>query len=327
MSTVIDRYVTAVGARLPQSIRNDVEQELRATISDMVETEFAHLGAEEAAVKAVETLGDPAKLARAYRPRPRYLIGPDLFDDYVRLLGLVLAIVVPIVFVVNLVSRLFAEGGFAPADFAVSVSSAIQAAIGVCFVLTLIFAVLEWQGVRTGRGRTHPWTVQDLPEEPSPRRVSVADAAVPVTFTLATIAILVVQHFLSTFSDQTGPIPFLDPGLWNGWLPAIIVLLVAGAVIDILLYVRGGYTLGLTLASTAQAIAFGAVGAAMLATQRLVNPAWLEAYGSETLLPEPLDVLSAQNTLLPILLVIVGWSIIEAWVKYFKHRSLATSSS
>jgi hypothetical protein len=326
MSSIVDRYVAAVGNRLPEKTRRDVEAELRATIADIMEGEYGHLEAEEAAVKAVESLGDPVKLAREYAPRPRYLIGPDLYDDYRRLLTILVAIVAPIVLVVGMIARLIDPQGITAGDVGAAFESAIQAAVGVIFLVTLVFAVLEWKGVRSARAAEltraadRPWTVADLPAEVPARQVKLSEVVVSAAFILVTISLLVAQHFRSTFSDERGPIPLLDPDLWNGWLPALMVLMAAGVVIDTLFFLRGRHTLGLTIASTVTDVVFGAVAATTILTQTIVNPAWLERLKVEVPELDPFLVVVNKAFWTAVILAIVAWSITEAWLKYHKTR-------
>ena len=321
MSTIVDRYVAAVGNRLPEKTRRDVQEELRAIIADIMESEYGHLGADEAAAKAVESLGDPVKLAREYAPRPRYLIGPDLYDDYRRLLVMLVAIVAPIVLVVGILARVLDPQGFTAGDVGTAIGSAIQAAVWVCFWVTVIFAILEWNGVRSRPAADRPWTVQDLHAEVPVRQVKLSEVVVSTVFTLVFIALLVAQHFRSVFSDDEGPIPLLDPALWNGWLPALLVLMVAGIAVDTLIYRRGRHTLELTIASTVADAAFGAVAAVTILTQTIVNPVWLKRLELEVPELDPVHVVANRAAWTAVILAIVAWSIAEAWLKYRKGQS------
>lgn len=318
MSKIVDRYVAVVGTHLPEKIRHDVEGELRATIADVMENEYGHLDADEAAIEAVESLGDPVRLAREYDSRPRYLIGPGLYDDFRRLLVMLVAIVAPIVLVVSILARLFDPQGITAGDVGAAFSSAIQAAVWVCFWVTLVFAVLEWNGVRRARTPDRAWTIEDLPAEVPARQVKLTEVVASVAFTVVFIFLVVAQHFRSTFSDDKGPIPFLSPDLWNGWLPALMVLMAAGVVVDVLLYHRGRHTLGLTIASTVTDVVFGAVAAVTILTQTIVNPIWSEALKAEVPELGTFNVVANKAAWTAVILAMVAWSIAEAWLKYRK---------
>ena len=85
MSSIIDRYLYDVTRRLPENMRDDVEQELRANIEDMLPDNPT----EEEIENVLESLGAPSKLAAKYRPNPRYLISPALFEEYISVLKIV----------------------------------------------------------------------------------------------------------------------------------------------------------------------------------------------------------------------------------------------
>ncbi len=78
MSNMIERYLYDVAKRLPEDIREDVKNELRSNIEDMLSDDPG----EEEIEKVLLEMGSPAKLAVKYQPNPRYLISPELFDDY-----------------------------------------------------------------------------------------------------------------------------------------------------------------------------------------------------------------------------------------------------
>src|SRR5882672_5085367 len=97
-TSLTDRYVDATLRRLPGRQRPDIEKELRASIADAVDDRLVAGSDPAEAERAVLTeLGDPARLASGYADRPLQLIGPALYLDYTRLLGALLATVVPAV--------------------------------------------------------------------------------------------------------------------------------------------------------------------------------------------------------------------------------------
>ena len=76
----IERYVYDVARRLPEKDREEVKKELRANIYDMLPENAGN----EQVKKVLYELGSPASLAEKYRQKPRYLISPAYYDEYVR---------------------------------------------------------------------------------------------------------------------------------------------------------------------------------------------------------------------------------------------------
>lgn len=145
---LVERYIREVGRRLPQKQRADVEAELRSLIMDALE---AHSGSaeaegdEEAQVAVLQELGAPAEVAARYAPAPRYVIGPRLYDAYLRVVSIVMgavALALMISTVVNLLQTQ-PEGINLLAAFGELILQYISAAAGAIGFTTVIFAILE----------------------------------------------------------------------------------------------------------------------------------------------------------------------------------------
>lgn len=93
---LIDRYVTEVGKYLPLiKGREDIENELRSTLEDMLEDRAQKTGRPADKAMEVELLkeyGAPNKVAETYNPTP-YLIGPRMLPMFIMILKIVIAAV------------------------------------------------------------------------------------------------------------------------------------------------------------------------------------------------------------------------------------------
>ena len=189
---LVTRYLYALTRCLPERIRADVEKEVRASISDMLPDNPT-----DDQVRAVlMELGDPVALARRYDESPRYLIGPGLFETYLRTLKLVAGLAASIApFVVLLLLILDAGSGGSPATWIGKlVSAAVQGAVGACIWVTLVFAIIERaapSGVSLAHGRG-PWTPERLPAVPvlPGRRISRVESGVGIAWTVFCAAVL-----------------------------------------------------------------------------------------------------------------------------------------
>src|SRR5688572_27123362 len=96
--SLIDRYVAAVGRHLPEKDRADIEAEIRSMIEDMLEERGHDIKSADNKVmtETLEQLGDPQLLAAKYSPPKRYLIGPDWYEGYVKVLQRVLFTALPV---------------------------------------------------------------------------------------------------------------------------------------------------------------------------------------------------------------------------------------
>lgn len=170
---LIDRYVYAVTEQLPEDMKEDVSKELRSNIEDMLPEDYTV----EDVKAALEQLGNPWKIAEEYQPKQRYLIGPALYSQYIKLLKLVVGIVMTIVAAITAFDWVITppSEGDDPSSFAEMLVEAIatvangglQAALWV----TLIFVAIErgWFGITSTKGLAitdDSWSVKDLPSLP-----------------------------------------------------------------------------------------------------------------------------------------------------------------
>jgi hypothetical protein len=288
MSTLTDRYVGEVLRGVPTGQRADVEQELRASIADAVDAADGGAdagisapadpgsGAMSAEARALTELGDPARLAASLTDGPQYLIGPGLYWDYRRLLRALLMIVPGVVTLT--VSTVQAFTGTPPLEVLIDgLGMFLIVAAQVVFWTTLGFVIAEHTGTREMPDR-RPWTVEDLPKRPA-RQVTLGETVGTVLGLLVGIAALVWQRSGAQVSDSGLSIPLLDPDLWTFWLPALLVLMSAGVVLQLLAYARGRWTPALAGLRVAGDLVFGVVGIALLMTQPVLNPAFFAELG------------------------------------------------
>ena len=102
---LIDRYVAAVGQRLPSKIRADVERELHSSLLDAVEDQAREVGgsADEALVKTIlREMDRPDKMAARYSGS-QYLVGPRLYPAFLKVTRILL-IVMAALFVFGLLA-------------------------------------------------------------------------------------------------------------------------------------------------------------------------------------------------------------------------------
>ncbi len=130
------------------SRRADVEAELRASILDALEARGASPESEDDVVAVLSQLGEPERMADQYQPNRRYLIGPELFPLFKRVMRVLLVTVVTGSTLGVVVSLLL--GGLAN----------IQAGVLLVQMLTLAL-VTSWPGSsHAGRGSrwAFPWS-------------------------------------------------------------------------------------------------------------------------------------------------------------------------
>src|SRR5205085_10788640 len=117
-------------------------------------------------------------LASGYADRPLHLIGPALFPDYIRLLKLLYAIVLPLVFAAALLAQLLAQSGNFGGAFGAAIAVAIQTAVHFGFWPAVIFAIRE----RQPQHKVNLWNPEMLPQLPATGAIKLSDTVASVVW-------------------------------------------------------------------------------------------------------------------------------------------------
>ena len=275
---LIDRYIAEVGRHLPEKNREDIEAEIRSMLEDMIEENSQKTGKpvnDEVTAAALEQLGDPKLLAYQYTPAKHYLIGPDWYEAYIETLKRVLATALPVVAIVTIFIALARN----PIDFADAAGQAfgrvIDVAIGILFWVTVAFIIVERTDTNPhelGSPKTGVWTVDQLPQLPKKRQISIGEALASIVFVIG-YTTWVVLPFLR--SQQTESVPFLNPDLWQIWLPVFFVLVVLTLIHEVFKLIIGNWTWPLMVTNVILCLISVAYIVALVTTQEVINPAFL----------------------------------------------------
>jgi hypothetical protein len=312
--TWTERYLDAALRSIPEPKRVDVERELRSSIEDGIEERVGAGEDRTAAERAVlEGLGDPMLLASAYTGKPNYLIGPELYPIFRHIIPRLMLVVAPIAIIGMAALKVIAGSSYTDA-IAAGISIGITAVIQIGFWGTLFFVFLERADeARQARAditkAVGKWTVERLPE-PTKARVSATDTIGEVITVLITAGgLLVLRSFEVT--SPSGPIPLLHPSLVDLWIPFLAATLVALAVVHVVVYAVGRWTMALANAFAAVEIAW-ALPIAWVALQgTLINPAFAAHIGWPGL---------AEGDQAPMLAIAVFTTLITAWEIFDAYR-------
>lgn len=315
MTELTERYLAAALRGVPQRQRTDVERELRSSITDAVEDRTNAGEDRDAAERAVlDGLGDPTRLAAGIAGRPLHLIGPDLFVEYRQLLVMLLSIVMPIVGIVQ--AGLAIAGGDALLGALVAgVVGAWTVGVHLFFWITITFAAMErFDAMREARegitAASGTWNVDRLPALPKDR-VSASETVGEVLTTVLTIAGILLLNGAAWFTDDAGEvITLFNPDLWSLWMPLLLVLLAAIALVQVAVFLMGRWTIPMAIGYTVLELAFAVPVIVLALSGSLINPAFAEAVGWPPLAEGngPLMISVAVITAF-----VTGWEIVDAF--------------
>jgi hypothetical protein len=302
MSQLTERYVAAVLRSIPTERRDDVDRELRAAIEDAIDARVER----PETVEAVETevlneLGDPDRMAADYSDRPIWLLGPGYYLDWLRLLKVLLATLVPLAGLAALLVDFVTGDGLVEAFFN-GIGLAFVVALHVVFWTTLGFIVLE----RSGEKSPFKWTVERLPLVPD-RQITYSETVWGLVAIILTILGIFAQRNLALVDETGDPVPLIDPAAWDMAIPLLLLLLVVEAGFMIVKYRVGRWTVLLAVTNAIMNLLLGGLVIWLLLTEQLLNPEFFAA----------LPGFPVQPGL--ILAVVVGsisvWSTVEGFVK------------
>ena len=227
----VERYIYAVTHNLPEKARLDVELELRGLIEDLLETRTQGKAPSPDDVdRTLVELGDPAELAKEYGGKQRYLIGPGLFDSYLKVLRIVGAVALTLVGVGSVIKAFIT-----PPDIVTFIVQFFGSFIGASFQVfawvTLAFAAAQYFREDDLQGMAKKeWTPADL--EPIPdraRQIATGEPLVSMGFAILFLALYLTPQRLGVIQIAAGSvptvIPIIDPVMVPRFLPLFIGLI------------------------------------------------------------------------------------------------------
>lgn len=313
MTELTDRYVGATLRSIPEKQRADIEAELRASIGDAVDARVAEGQEVESAEREVlAELGDPDRLAADYAGLPAYLIGPEHFFDYKRLLIVLLITVVPIVTVVIAVLGAI-RGGDVGDVFADVFGTGIALIVHIAFWTTLVFALIERSSERPP---SSDWTLASLPPLPTKATIRLSDTIGAVVFLVLAIAGLIVSRDVSPVTTADGtPLPFFQPSVWEFWFPFLIGVLAVEVVFEVVKYRVGRWTWPLASVNLALNVAFVVPALYLLLTDQLLNPAFFEELGWGV----PVAGSTGVTVAVAAIVLVASWDVVDGFRKALKR--------
>lgn len=159
---LIDRYLNAVAAQLPQDERGDITAELRDLILSRFEAKEEDLGralTEDEQEVILREIGHPLVVAARYRKGPDSLVGPELFPYW--MFGVKAGLMVlGAVYALGLLVRIVSGSDNFGQDIAHAFHGFFGAGLTLIGAATLAAAIFEHQGIRPAW--MTQWRVKDL---------------------------------------------------------------------------------------------------------------------------------------------------------------------
>jgi hypothetical protein len=207
---MIERYLYAVGKKLPLNQKDDILKELRSIIMDNLDDiagEAEPTGDDISQV--LLKMGAPSEVAKRYRSGPSWLIGPKYYDLYMLILKIVLAASAG-GYLISLIVGMFTQtGGIIErfVSFFVQFFGIIPGLLAAIGSVTLIFAIIERAvkkpiDIDLGEGaKWHPSKLDPVPDKGD--IVKPVDSILEIVF--AIVAIVIFNFYIDVIGIYYTP--------------------------------------------------------------------------------------------------------------------------
>ncbi len=242
MKNVIERYVYDVTRRLPEESREEVKKELFANIDDML----GESRTEESIEKVLLELGEPRLLATKYRTKERYLISPAYFDDYIRVLKLVMIILVSVSFFTGVIDLVISPNSVTPWEMVGEVISKLFGNMFTALLSAFAWVTVIFWGIEKAqeKSKRKEWKLTYLPELPRNNSPKISRTGAIVGLVIETIFAVIFITLLVNYLDNVGIYEnstMVAPIFNNEIVVAFIPLLILSASISIVVSALKAY--------------------------------------------------------------------------------------
>ena len=287
MSNMIERYLYDVTKRLPEDIREDVKNELRSNIEDMLSDDPS----DEEIEKVLMEMGCPAKLAVQYQPKPRYLISPEVFDDYFTVLKIVAVTLGVLLAGLAIFKIIFGDSGDVSVIETVTsiitsfLNGAFTGIVHAFFWVTIAFFIIE----HVGRKKGIPiWSPKNLPEVPANTKVvirrsdSIAEAVFSIFFmTIFLAGTLRNPPFIAWYEAGAPTAPLFDQTVVLQFLPLYLILITLTLFLMFFKLVKGRWSIGIAVAQSIFNVFNTVIGITFITRPNVFTPVFIARFAEK----------------------------------------------
>lgn len=234
---LLERYLYAVTRRLPGKQREDVAQELRSLVDDMLSDRCGDITPTEKDLRVVLTeLGTPRELYEKYSGNAgKCLIGQPYYSTYKLVLGIVLICAgVGITIANGILLMMEPQNGLQAV--LTWLSMLWNSLLSAFAFVTLLFAFFSWRGIPVSR----EFDFDSLPTVPKKReRISRWECVAGIAFIVVFLVIFlgIPQVFCAWVPETNEQIPVFDAAVirrgWY-WIALFAVFGIAGETVKLL---------------------------------------------------------------------------------------------
>lgn len=273
---LIERYIYAATKRLPEKIKNDVSDELRTLIDDMLTERCGDLVPEEKDIRVVLTeLGTPEELYEKYNPdSKKCLIGSPYYSTYKYVLKIVMICTIFGIIFANIISGIFdfSESNSIEnmvssfATFIASLITNLIISVGTSFsFVTALFAFFYHKNIKIGTTSN----LDSLPPVPKKNeKISRTDSIIGIG--LSVVFLVVFLTVPQVFCIGATPI-FNVETIRQTWY-IIVIFSVVGIIKNVVELIEGRYSKKVMITAITANIVSGVLSVWWLMNDKIMNP-------------------------------------------------------
>lgn len=258
MKDWIDRYLYAIGEKLPKSQKEDIKKELKSIIEDAVDEKVAkekaskgeyYEATEEDILSIINNLGSPVEVAAKYKPSNKYLIGPELYDLYRFLLIIVLGAVGLGISIASAITVMGAQGTFIELLYKLPLQL-ISAGMNAVGSVTIVFMIIQHfasENQIKNMNIDEKWNPKELKPIPvSYEIIKPSEAIVTIVFTI--LALLIFNRFPNIIaiyvrhSNNISVTPIFNLSVLKSYIQYLNIFWVADILLNIYKLKTGKWT-------------------------------------------------------------------------------------
>lgn len=241
----IERYIQAVGEHLPAKERQDIEGELRSLLLDTLEDRTGSSGPydDETVLAVLQEFGPPQETANRYAPRPRYVIGPALYESYLQITGILIALALigqAVAFVIQI-----ARGDLQAMEIVgASMMRAVSTVAGIVGWTTIIFGAIQHfsKPEEQTEADSQPWDPRELPDLRGEERIPRPESLFGIAISVAALVGANLLAFRLGIYGTAAPDPslaFVNSEAVSRLLPWWNLIWAAGLIHETALLIKG----------------------------------------------------------------------------------------
>lgn len=277
---IIDQYIFTATKHLSEKEKLEINVAIRETIDDMLPDKYTENDVRD----VLYELGNPTLLVQKYQEKPKYLVGPLLYANYIytlKLVLLIIACVAPVVTFITVVTE-YSDANYVDViikSISGLLTFIIQGAFQVFAWVTIIFALLDrskrmdMQGLFQGSD----WKIEDLDELPSDskNKINKSDPVCSIIFNMIlAIVLCFFPKFLGLFhfeNSQWNITPIFNIEILNSYIPLFLFVVLLGVVTAIVKLINQRWTRKLAILNTIYNFSSIVVSCSFLLNKNIIN--------------------------------------------------------